>query len=86
MDIFDIDQALPYLKQNYVLYCLDSKVILYLQDSMIVLYNEQWHSRIKLEDFLTSFSNCHFQLIEQYDSSISKEKDDEYYQWRYHHQ
>ena len=48
MDIFDIDQALPYLKQNYVLYCLDSKVILYLQDSMIVLYNEQWHSRIKL--------------------------------------
>ncbi|MDD7281224.1 hypothetical protein [Floccifex sp.] len=87
METFEINKALAYLKQNYVLYCLEAKTILFIKDSMIVLHHENWHSKINESDFINSFSDSHFQLIEKSkEEFISKEKDDEYYQWRFHHQ
>ncbi|MGN1277623.1 MAG: hypothetical protein ACI4UK_11595 [Floccifex sp.] len=86
MESFDITQALYYLKQNYVLYCLESNVLLYEKENQIVLSHEQWHSNMNIDDFQQSFSSCHFQLLPKQEETISKEKDDEYYQWRFHHQ
>ena len=79
--------ALPYLKMGYVLYILDNKAMAYRDEDRITLYHEKWHTKISDDDFLEMFANSSFQLIESKEElDISKEKDDEYYQWRYHHQ
>lgn len=79
--------ALNYIKQGYVLYMLETKIIVYKEDDNIVLYHEKWHSKISEIDFIETFENNTFQLIkERKEIDISKEKDDEYYQWRALHQ
>lgn len=81
------NNALNYIKQGYVLYMLENKVIVYKDKDAIILYHEKWHSKISVNDFLDTFENNTFQLIEgKKEVDISKEKDDEYYQWREHYQ
>lgn len=79
--------AMNYIKQGYVLYMLETKTIVYKENEKIILYHEKWHSKMSEADFVETFENNTFQLIEdRKEVEISKEKDDEYYQWRALHQ
>ncbi len=79
--------AMNYIQQGFVLYMLETKIIVYKENENIILYHEKWHSKMNEIDFMETFETNTFQLIEdKKELEISKEKDDEYYQWRALHQ
>ncbi|MCF0105996.1 MAG: hypothetical protein HUJ53_04490 [Holdemanella sp.] len=79
--------AIPLLKQGFVLLMIENKVLVHKKDNTYFLYHENWHSSMNEDDFIQTFIKNTFMIYqEKKEDLISKEKDDEYYQWRFHHQ
>ena len=82
-----IQTALPLLKQGFVLLIIENKVLVHKKGDVYFLYHEKWHSSIAEADFIETFMDNSFIIYQDKDQErVSKEKDDEYYQWRFHHQ
>lgn len=80
--IEDIQLAFEMLCRGEILIAIESRTILYRKEKMIYAKQEYWHSAIQKEDFFNLFKNQTFKVYEPKEEEISKEKDEEYYQWR----
>ncbi|MBQ0064740.1 MAG: hypothetical protein KBT48_03175 [Firmicutes bacterium] len=72
--------TIPYLKQGYVLIVVENKTIVALRENGIFLQNENWHTTMKLEDYMELFENNTFVVYENKEFEIGN--DEEYYKWR----
>ena len=73
---FDINQALEFLKDNYVLSSYNSNVINYFwyKNKMIVVSNKSFNVTISEDDFKEIYKESKFNLIENSDNEIDLEK------------
>lgn len=81
--IDSVTEALQLLKNGYTLIIVENKTAVCLKNNSYFLINENWHSKLKEEDFISTFSKNKFIVYEKNnDGDISLQKDEEYYQWR----
>lgn len=81
--INSITEAIQLLKTGYTLIIVENKTGIVYKENQYFLMNENWHSKLKEEDLIETFSNNTFVIYEsQNEGEISLQKDEEYYQWR----
>lgn len=82
--ITSIIEANNLLKSSYVLIIIENRTVVYIKNGAYFLMNENWHTKIKEDDFLEMFENNTFMIWEDsIDEGISSQKDEEYYAWRH---
>lgn len=82
--ITSIIEANNLLKAGYVLVIVENKTAVCIKESAYFLMNENWHTKIKEDDFMEMFENNTFMIWENsLDEGISLQKDEEYYEWRH---
>ena len=82
--ITSIIEANNLLKAGYVLVIVENKTAICIKESAYFLMNENWHTKIKEDDFMEMFENNTFMIWENsLDEGIKKKKDEEYYAWRH---
>lgn len=82
MKKYSVYEIIPYLKQGYVFIEIENRIIVCFKNEKIWLRHEQWHTKLKENDFMELYEDSTFIMHKQKDEEISKEKDDEYYAWR----
>lgn len=81
--IDSMTEALQLLKKGYTLIIVENKTAVCFKNNYYFLINENWHSKLREEDFADTFSKNKFIIYEKSnDGDISLQKDEEYYQWR----
>ncbi|MDO4467439.1 MAG: hypothetical protein Q4C49_10630 [Bacillota bacterium] len=78
--IENVRDTIPYLKKGFALVVIENKTIVAYRNEGIFLQNENWHTTIKVDDFLELFENNTFLVYENKEIEIGN--DEEYYQWR----
>lgn len=82
--ITSIIEANNLLKAGYVLVIVENKTAVCIKKSAYFLMNENWHTKIKEDDFMEMFENNTFMIWENsLGEGISLQKDEEYYAWRH---
>lgn len=82
--ITSIIEANNLLKAGYVLVIVENKTTVCIKESAYFLMNENWHTKIKEDDFMEMFENNTFMIWENsLGEGISLQKDEEYYVWRH---
>lgn len=81
---FNIYTALEYLKDNYIVVLLNSHITTYFykKNDKIVVTSSNLKINISEKDFLETYKDSNFSLIENDDSCIDLKKDEEYYSWK----
>lgn len=82
--ITSIIEANNLLKAGYVLVIVENKTAVCIKGSAYFLMNENWHTKIKEDDFMEMFENNTFMIWKNsLGEGISLQKDEEYYAWRH---
>lgn len=82
--VTSIIEANNLLKSGYVLIILENRTVVCIKNGIYFLMNENWHTKVKEENFIEMFENNTFMIWEDStEEGISSQKDEEYYAWRH---
>lgn len=81
---FNIYTALEYLKDNYIVVSFNNHMTSYFykNNNKIVVTTSNLKLKISEKDFLESYKDNKFSLVEDNDLNIDLKKDEEYYFWK----
>ena len=81
--LFNVDQAIKYLDNTYVLASVADRHVSYFvkKGNRIVVSDENSRFTLSIEEFLALYSEAKFSLIEEEDELVDLKKDEEYYSW-----
>lgn len=81
---FNIYTALEYLKDSYIIVSFENHITTYFykKNDNIVVTSANLKINISEKDFLKTYKDSKFSLIENDDSYIDLKKDEEYYSWK----
>lgn len=80
---FNIYTALEYLKDNYVVVSFNNATTyFYKKKDKIIIITPNLKLKVNEKDFIETYKNNRFSLVEENDSSIDLKKDEEYYSWK----